>query len=290
MLLVDANNKYIGTHSRALQFQVAKIQQTADQLSAQLDKQLRWLERSVAAFDEGFEDEAGRLAVVVRVLVHDTRSSHSLLGQLGHKNVQFFDGALPPTAGNLSSYGGLVQIVVGGSKGGRFLPVLDDAPCKRGFVSFDDWWTMAVFTRPSGAPLSRREIILTAANQDGGAHVDPALDEDYRALQNGDYLGWESVDQHGVRKMDGAEKAAIRQIAHEILRTLNPDMPMQTPDPGDAGLIAMGMGLNEGSFPQIPGLPLFPINDKPHKVGRNAPCPCGSGRKFKRCHGPYLAP
>ncbi|WP_366816869.1 SEC-C metal-binding domain-containing protein [Myxococcus xanthus] len=21
------------------------------------------------------------------------------------------------------------------------------------------------------------------------------------------------------------------------------------------------------------------------KVGRNEPCPCGSGRKFKRCHG-----
>ena len=22
-----------------------------------------------------------------------------------------------------------------------------------------------------------------------------------------------------------------------------------------------------------------------HKVGRNDPCPCGSGRKFKKCHG-----
>ena len=21
------------------------------------------------------------------------------------------------------------------------------------------------------------------------------------------------------------------------------------------------------------------------KVGRNAPCPCGSGKKFKKCHG-----
>jgi uncharacterized protein YecA (UPF0149 family) len=23
----------------------------------------------------------------------------------------------------------------------------------------------------------------------------------------------------------------------------------------------------------------------PNKVGRNEPCPCGSGRKFKQCHG-----
>ena len=21
------------------------------------------------------------------------------------------------------------------------------------------------------------------------------------------------------------------------------------------------------------------------KIGRNAPCPCGSGRKYKKCHG-----
>jgi preprotein translocase subunit SecA len=23
------------------------------------------------------------------------------------------------------------------------------------------------------------------------------------------------------------------------------------------------------------------------KVGRNEPCPCGSGRKYKHCHGKY---
>jgi uncharacterized protein len=25
------------------------------------------------------------------------------------------------------------------------------------------------------------------------------------------------------------------------------------------------------------------------KVGRNDPCPCGSGRKFKKCHGAAAA-
>ncbi|MGH7227194.1 MAG: SEC-C metal-binding domain-containing protein, partial [Gemmataceae bacterium] len=24
------------------------------------------------------------------------------------------------------------------------------------------------------------------------------------------------------------------------------------------------------------------------KVGRNEPCPCGSGKKFKHCHGKYV--
>ncbi|MEO7938530.1 MAG: SEC-C metal-binding domain-containing protein [Burkholderiaceae bacterium] len=27
----------------------------------------------------------------------------------------------------------------------------------------------------------------------------------------------------------------------------------------------------------------------PRKVGRNEPCPCGSGKKFKHCHGGPVA-
>jgi SEC-C motif len=34
-----------------------------------------------------------------------------------------------------------------------------------------------------------------------------------------------------------------------------------------------------------PGLPLGPYVREEPKVGRNEPCSCGSGKKFKRCHG-----
>jgi preprotein translocase subunit SecA len=34
----------------------------------------------------------------------------------------------------------------------------------------------------------------------------------------------------------------------------------------------------EGGKPQ-------PIRREQPKVGRNDPCPCGSGKKFKQCHG-----
>ena len=27
---------------------------------------------------------------------------------------------------------------------------------------------------------------------------------------------------------------------------------------------------------------------KPKKIGRNEPCPCGSGKKYKNCHGKNL--
>ena len=31
--------------------------------------------------------------------------------------------------------------------------------------------------------------------------------------------------------------------------------------------------------------PLAPFRRETPKVGRNDPCPCGSGQKFKKCHG-----
>jgi len=38
----------------------------------------------------------------------------------------------------------------------------------------------------------------------------------------------------------------------------------------------------EGIAPFVPRRE--PIRN-PDKVGRNDPCPCGSGRKYKQCHG-----
>jgi preprotein translocase subunit SecA len=32
-------------------------------------------------------------------------------------------------------------------------------------------------------------------------------------------------------------------------------------------------------------VPPLPISEYSPKVGRNDPCPCGSGRKYKKCHG-----
>ena len=29
----------------------------------------------------------------------------------------------------------------------------------------------------------------------------------------------------------------------------------------------------------------MPIKNTQPKVGRNDPCPCGSGKKYKNCHG-----
>ena len=31
--------------------------------------------------------------------------------------------------------------------------------------------------------------------------------------------------------------------------------------------------------------PQLPVKREEPKVGRNDPCPCGSGKKYKKCHG-----
>ncbi len=55
-----------------------------------------------------------------------------------------------------------------------------------------------------------------------------------------------------------------------------------------ASFSAFGGGGGEGGPPQTatsaPSAPAEPVRVGP-KVGRNDPCPCGSGKKYKKCHG-----
>jgi preprotein translocase subunit SecA len=55
---------------------------------------------------------------------------------------------------------------------------------------------------------------------------------------------------------------------------------MQARKPELAGAMASAGGRPEMETPQK----LQPVHSGP-RVGRNDPCPCGSGKKFKNCHG-----
>jgi len=65
------------------------------ELQEHLNEQLEFIERSAISFDNGFEGEIKRLAVSVRVLIHDTAKSTSLLTLIGQKNVDFVDTSIP---------------------------------------------------------------------------------------------------------------------------------------------------------------------------------------------------
>jgi hypothetical protein len=71
-----------------------EYKQTEPELKSQLKEQIEFLRRGAKSFDEGSMAEGKRLAVVIRVLLHDTKSSTSLLKHLGKKDILFYDTSI----------------------------------------------------------------------------------------------------------------------------------------------------------------------------------------------------
>lgn len=250
-----------------------EYQQSTDELQQHLKDTIQALELSIDALDKGYEGEAGRLAAAIRVLVHDTSSSHSLLGQLGQKNIPFYDTSLPYNPKSIMPYVGLTAMDVT-KQLATHVALLDNLPPESPlrWVDFDEWWNRVIFIDKNASETSRKDLILALANKDGGAHVAPVLDEKYANLSRRNSLAWRFVNPRGDVPLGGPEKAAVRQIAHEVLKSLNPAMPSMKPDV--KGILIIGAQAEaKDKQPPVP------------KVGRNDPCPCGSGKKYKRCHG-----
>jgi hypothetical protein len=92
---------------------------------------------------------------------------------------------------------------------------------------FDAWWNRSIIRDHAGADFSRRELTLALANQDGGAHVDPELDEAYEALSWSNSLGWMAgvPSRAGNSEADSISMgspvpANVRQIAWELEQSL----------------------------------------------------------------------
>lgn len=138
-----------------------KVLQSREELLQHRDEQFGFLERSADAYDNGYEDEAKRLAVTLRVLLHDSRSSHSLLSQLDEKDRSFYDTAMLDVEGNLAGHGALVAII-SGPQGAKCSPMLDDAlPDQQPTsTSFNEWGERPIFRSQEGETLSRRHLFL----------------------------------------------------------------------------------------------------------------------------------
>jgi len=154
-----------------------------------------------------------------------------------------------------------------------YLPMLDGTPYRRN-LSFAEWWGEVVFVDDRRAQLSRRDLVRAIADQDGGAHVDPALNEAYARLSRHNSLGWVIKTGKEQLPIPKPERAAVRQVAHELLCTLVAGYMKRQEQQAD---VFFGGAM---AFDTLP--PEWRDKGSP---GRNDPCPCGSGRKFKKCHG-----
>lgn len=205
-----------------------KTKITEEELMKNLKKQVQFLKASSQSFDEGFVDEAIRLAVTIRVLVHDTKSSLSLLSQINKKDITFHDTSYerPPNS-YFPAYTGLVMVRAGRKSGG-YSPVLDRGPPPHyslGKVPFEEWWNRIVIEDKNGRKITRKFLITTLANKEGGAHVDPKLDKDYYAITRKNSLGWKHRADKIEKDILGVELASVRQISFEVLESIKEEFP-----------------------------------------------------------------
>lgn len=193
-------------------------------LLAHLEEQRDWLVASAARFDSGVASEAKRMALTLRVLLHDTARSRALLSQLGWLDVlQFADSA--DVEINERTVVAIQLASVGwGSNGFTYVANLGPISERRPFA---EWWTRTVVKTPAGSSFSRRALVLALANQDGGGHVDPKLSADYSGLSRDNAIGWELLPPSGqVSDLEGTPvPVQVRKIAYEVALTLDEQLP-----------------------------------------------------------------
>ncbi|MFC8763562.1 hypothetical protein ACFUAG_23015 [Streptomyces sp. NPDC057193] len=203
------------------------VQRSRADLLEMLDENVAFLRASAASFDAGFEAEAKRLAVTLRVLLHDTASSHSLLDQLGLKDqMAYVDTASRIDPRNLlPAAPALVLMRMKSGVGADYFAPLDTPlPPSRIHppAPFTSWWTEEHTRDASGALWSRRKFVLTMSNKEGGAHVDPHLNSAYENLARQNGMGFISNASGENLPLDGNVAAiSVRQIAHEFMKTLD---------------------------------------------------------------------
>ena len=195
-------------------------------LRFRLTQQLRFLDLSCQAYDAGYLDEAIRIAAVLRVLFHTTSKSASLLDQLGQTAIELLStctiGPLPeppPGMKQVRLSFGLAPIEFG-PEGIAYVPPLGEAHKKR-FVPLIEWWREVVFCLIPETTVTRRDVVLGAANKEGGAHVDPTLTPKYEALISQTLWRYSRRSGNSLEEgeLSGSRFAALRQMGYEVLNS-----------------------------------------------------------------------
>ena len=142
-----------------------------------LKKQLGFLQRSCQWYDEGEVDEAIRVAVPIRTIIHDTRNSTSLLTHLNAKGIKLWSSIKGATE-NITSYLGMgmyKQWGYGNRAGASYGPSFDEG-VEWVLLPVSEWWNQIVYVfsrRPEEDPtgeievlrLSRQDIVRTATDK-----------------------------------------------------------------------------------------------------------------------------
>lgn len=198
------------------------------ELLDQLNEQLEFLRKSCESFDEGNHSEAKRIAIAIRVILHDGNNSVSILKQLGIKDsIEFLDSIPKINPNNLLPSSDFLKIRVD-SGSISYSPILNNSPffdVKRRF-KFGIWNSEPIYKNNS-LLWSRADFILKLANKEGGAHFDPKPDANYKSIVEEGKNRWtlnrntsSNTQSEALNPEENIVFVALRQIGFEVLETL----------------------------------------------------------------------
>lgn len=207
-----------------------RVARSKADLEQELKNQIALLKNSCNSFDSGLEAIGKHIALILRVLFHHHGQSRALLEQLGLRSRRWYDTAGPLNPNNLMAEMPMVVMQMSNEEA-SYLPActVGGTPRQPVKVSFVDWWNTPVLKDQQGRKFCRRELVEHVANTDGGAHVDPELEEAYMDLSRNNSLGWVFTKGVVEEAFQGRpELAYMRQIAHEVLFTMEEIVPEHT--------------------------------------------------------------
>lgn len=186
-----------------------------------LREQIYFLQSSAQQYDRGYEIEAKRMAIHMRVLLYDTNTDKSLLGQMQlKKKMKFVSTAQKYDPTNLLSQQCLLSMTIT-SDGGTYNPLFENDNRYR-LVSCREWGYEVVFCDIHRKLYRRKDLIQLLANMDGGAHIKAEISDAYSGLKENDLTGWiyqRADGSHSGMKNDPVY-ASMRQMTFELLQSL----------------------------------------------------------------------
>lgn len=207
---------------------------------AALQRQLSFIKNSCDLYDRGFEDEAIRIATAIRVILHDTAASTSILSLLAAKDISLVSSVGVVDERGCVAFSGALSFIRAKMENSNegpptieasALPLGVEALASGCVMQADEWWNQVIYIFPDGGRYSRKDLILDAANKDGGAHVNKSkmLPPIYAKLaRNFAASRLVSVDENQVAEFsvqifcnnDGPDGVVVKNMQYADLRQM----------------------------------------------------------------------
>lgn len=169
------------------------VQLSPGELKVKLIEQIELLDKSLTAFFDGDKNEIFRVAVILRVLLHDTNQSTSLFRQLGlDKNFWVFNLAKEYNKSDITTRSLLLDIALN-PQIHRWLPRTHIENQKTPRIPLQEWWKQPIIVNgvlDHGKNYTRKDIVCLLSNLEGGAHIGTNFPEHYYNMTRNNSTGW----------------------------------------------------------------------------------------------------